>query len=461
LRYRGGVVLRGRAIVDSKKLTQDDFEDPDLIGIVAEALYRALDMFRRTRSAAYDTTRGEYLEFSSAACLQTLSRAFGNGTQNYPKDVNEDPLRYRADFLQMQERALRHAQDLMPPALAIGAPTRLRTLALSVGDVDVLSYFTSKRYRDHHIHVVNVLYTGWVLLSLRLIDGRLLKEHVAEALHWKAELVESAWVFAALLHDHCYPLAFALSNDDRLRALFHHFGNATRKIAEVVRESVSTMLGHNLADVVTHLFVQPKKGEPEGTLLSLLQKYFGPELTAIGSPADYRDILFDHGILSALNMADYASLDRRPERHSFGPESFVFEAARAVLFHNLSSLRRSDGTSVDVKIDFLDNPLGALLVLCDEMQEWGRTHLGPKGYETMIANMSCGPIDNETLDPETLRCTFQYLHAAGKNFHEWNFDLFAQGKCRNLRRIQFTGIPFPKRFQFSVGIHGMSVDLRI
>jgi hypothetical protein len=93
------------------------------------------------------------------------------------------------------------------------------------------------------------------------------------------------------------------------------------------------------------------------------------------------------------------------------------------------------------------------------MQEWSRTSLGPKGYQTLIGQMACGPFDGDRLDSEIMRCEFGYVHTKERGFYGWDFDLFAKGKMRNLGRISFDGIPFPRTFEFSVGIDGMSVAL--
>ncbi len=458
LQRTGGIRIGQRLIKKRGDLEKKDIARSDFVHRIGKALYRALEPLRRARTEAYDETRGDYIEFSASGCLETLTEEFNPPSHSFPTEANEAPLKYREEFLLLQDRALRYAQDGLYETVTGRSVEKACSLAKASVDIDVLSYFTSKRYRDHHIHVLNVLYAGWVLLGLRLIDGTPLKTHVARALKWNEEsAVETAWILTALLHDHCYPVAFALAHTDRMSALSHHYGTAAVKIIDAVNESMGRMLGPRIRTIVGPVFSERGVDHPAERLWGHLQGLFAEEMRTCGAVS--QELAFDHGVLSALNLLDYSSVTERPNNKDLSQDHILFESARSILLHNLTHCVKDDGRIRDVIIKFKDNPLGALLVLCDEMQEWGRTCLGPKGYQTMIGRMVCGPIDNDVLDEDVLRCTFEYTHDAQKEFYQWNFDLFAQGKAKNLRRLSFAGIPFPAKFEFSVGIHGMSIDL--
>ena len=464
LKYTGGIPIGKRKVRCSRDLAAGDIEREELPAIIAERLYGALEPFRRARQLAIEEARGEYMEFTGARCVETLGVELCADHGPVPERVGEEPLKFRDRYMALQDAALELAGKEPPLMSRSQAAAKARTLAAQCYDIDVLSYFTSKRYRDHHIHVVNVMYAGRVLLSLKLVDGVSLKEHVARALNWGGSLdweaaVDAAWTFAALLHDHCYPVGFALANADRLRALSSHFGAAAKAVVEAVNSAVLGMLGSEMRNIVKAILTGGGATVEREGLWALIQGLFAEEMAEAGLEHLCEDVIFDHGVLSAVNLLDYASVDKHREG-SLCAGGVLRESAKAILLHNLPDCRvKARAEPRKVPIEFHSNPLGAILVLCDEMQEWGRTCLGPQGYETMISRMLLGPIGNGCLDQEFMRCVFEYTHLEEKAFYEWNFDRFSQGKARNLGRISFAGIPFPRRFDFAVGINGMSIPL--
>ncbi len=448
-------------IRESHQLTPDDIDHPSFTYAIAEAVHGALEPFRLARTHANNKSRGSYIEFSSARCMEFLRSHYQMPQRAIPDDVGSEPLKYRDLYFELQDAALNETKKHIPTSKN-DVFTKAADLTHESRDIDVLSYFTSKRYRDHHIHVVNVLYAGLVLLQLNMRDGVPLSKHVANTLHWPDMngAVHAAWTYTALLHDHCYPVSFALNHAPRLNAISTHFGTSATSIFDAVENAIGKILGLRLRKIVTPPLGPNDNPVNNNEIWVLLQRYFPAELANKGFGHTSLELLYDHGALSALNLLDTASILYPPTGKAVTQEKILFEAARAILLHNLESATDTiSGNRSAIPLRFTENPLGALLILCDEMQEWGRTCLGPKGYETMISDMLFGPVEGNVLDDESIRCKFEYIHSADKSFYDWNFDVFSHGKAQNLKRLSFSGIPFPKRFEFSVGIQGMSVSL--
>jgi hypothetical protein len=197
------------------------------------------------------------------------------------------------------------------------------------------------RYRDHFFHTLEVCFLGFALLTSRSVRGgstlarRLVKVNHASANvslaqedvgRRELELM-SQWWLASLIHD----TAYGVDIFDGTLKLLGFFSNheEIRRFIENARKAVSEL------------------AKPLQAL--------APEL---GSDHSLRK--GDHGVVAA------ASLDEILSKIGPGTRERCRPAVRAVAFHNTRH------PAVDAGKD----PIAALLILCDTVQEWGRSSLG-------------------------------------------------------------------------------------
>jgi hypothetical protein len=208
-----------------------------------------------------------------------------------------------------------------------------------------------RRYRDHFFHTIEVCLIGqWVLLSRRTDTMPPIVEELAATCRAQADLAISRatdkdaerarwhvpatapdmlanWWVAAIVHDTAYGIDVLQSTLQLLGFFQNHEGmRAFRGNAEQAVKALA------------------------GTLRSL-----APELKE-----DMSLDKGDHGVIAAAHLDSSLAKIGISERRRFAP------AVRAIAFHNT----RVPQVAAD------RDPIAALLVLCDTVQDWGRSQLG-------------------------------------------------------------------------------------
>jgi hypothetical protein len=195
------------------------------------------------------------------------------------------------------------------------------------------------RYREHYRHQKRTYLIGLILvkqLGLKLLNEKQLKQ----------------WYVVACLHDFCY--------------ILQEVENITRQLGDKIANTfpgmkfhleVNSKLGSEylaekqkliLASISGHDVEQKEKKEE-------VDKHYYSLLEAIEDR--------DHGVMSALFVHDMLF------RESSGLSiEEIRDITRAIAFHNNCKHR----CSISAKSD----PLGCLLILCDELQEWKRPVCG-------------------------------------------------------------------------------------
>lgn len=220
-------------------------------------------------------------------------------------------------------------------------------------------YSAGGYYRDHLYHVMDVCLLGELLLRSEIADPpagykvntladlicELSKSHAvvgacpedSDVILESKSLLEN-WYVASLCHDLGYVVERAgrlLEPVGRIRGPgLDEFWTTTEKGLESGQESVSKAARDRLSSSWP-----PCASEEE---------------IAEAGPAD-------HGVVSWLHLQEW--LDRTKQ-----PGGSLAHALTAVLRHNLHSQ----------KVDIYREPLTLLLMLCDQMQEWGRPRVEPK-----------------------------------------------------------------------------------
>jgi hypothetical protein len=206
----------------------------------------------------------------------------------------------------------------------------------SVGRSEVMLY-TLGQYRDHLLHVMNVASLGIVLDWLRLLSDSGKRVLVGRRL--------TDWLLASLWHDSGYTVSAQLK--DYPDALTAAHPTLFESLVARLKATISPFLGSVNRTVAQHV-----------------------RLTT-----DLRS-QFDHGVMSCYFVADM--INKVIPRDVKMRKGKAFEhALSAIAKHNL----------VDETMNFGSEPVAALLVLCDELQDWGRPRWDSDAFASEILHI--------------------------------------------------------------------------
>ena len=197
---------------------------------------------------------------------------------------------------------------------------------------DALLYSMAELYRDHVLHVVDVCLLGYFLLNCKVRGDQSLLALVSQGRCSREALLRN-WFLASLFHDIGYGLEIYYRITDQLAFL-----EAPRLAKAKVR----------IDDCI------------DGALLRFCRKANKAlaREEILSSPVGE---VLDHGIVSYLHVKEL--LEAVPDGASAMDE--LESGLRAIAKHNL--MREA--------ISFEDEPVAFLLVLCDELQDWGRPRI--------------------------------------------------------------------------------------
>jgi len=287
---------------------------------------------------------------------------------------------------------------------------------LSFAKVEPALFLWRKAYRDHLLHAADVCLLGWLLLDAEVPGGGSgsLASHLAPGAGMSVEALYRNWFLAALVHDVGYAM-------DAIRQCVKHVAYLKSKPLEDLRIRLEKALKSVDAEIA-------------GTWLS--------DLGVAGLEG------LDHGVVSYLHLWEVLekAIPDADRRAAFRP------ACDAVRKHHLP-----------VPIDFKNEPVAALLVLCDELQEWERPRVSGRGLATGARDLAAGagspasPSSGEAseslelggLAPRPgvhafrfvgtrLKCVLTYgPPELGKFWPQW----LCLDKCHNLQRLDPRGFP--------------------
>ena len=323
---------------------------------------------------------------------------------------------------------------------------------------EVRTGFAGKIYRDHLNHVLRT-----TILAIHLAEITMLSDI---CLQYTLPSERDKLVVASLFHDAAYPVQEA------------------QEIFQLVRKALGD--GYSVFSFDEHKLSATRSHGLHKLFLRLVSRTKIP----------YRRLLshlyeqINHAAIAALEFLNCCideenqdSIDEEGEFH-INPEAV--DIATAICLHD---------PKIDVKIDFVKNPIAGLLIIADELQDWGRPVSYPDGslktplpeifeFETRplsIENLAPAPSDallEEPVDiielikkgrkfqPSVLKGSFQY---EGPEFPL--LDVIYT-KYRNLQRLTMGDFPleahlsfpfssgiFPYEFPFSSGIYLFAYEL--
>jgi len=273
-----------------------------------------------------------------------------------------------------------HLDVDMPRVLDV--ETALREAILS----DAYLYLTREQYRDHIFHVVDVCLLGLFLLNCRFSEGQTLVALISELGHSDLggrDSVIQNWFMAALFHDIGYSLEAKEQRWKELQRESEEQGPLEGQQQRLMKIDELNIHQRNLAELELrkakygmnfpiHLIYDIEAEQEEVDRLEAELRHWSmrkTDRTTTKQPPMPETVSeetgkLDHGmrsynyvkqILVTLARNDGALL------RNFSP------ALKAIRKHNLMEEKR--------EIIFSNEPISFLLVLCDELQEWGRARV--------------------------------------------------------------------------------------
>jgi hypothetical protein len=285
--------------------------------------------------------------------------------------------------------------------------SRLRLLVEQSRHLDWALFLTNKRYRDHYQHQFNVGALGWFLLQSYVSNDKRLDEKIAEL----------------------YADRYSIPAMRTIGTEFKELKSPLTSIEKALNEVYYTILSPDFGRLAN------MKSSRED-----IQETVKDGLDLIGLPSsietELKEDIYDHGMLSATNLALMFKNNLN---------DILKESAKAIALHS--------NTKIDVK--FEDSPIAFLLILCDEIQEWGRKMIISDKFKPELEHIRIGPfLDEEGKRKfnKSLKVKFEYGDAKVLKDTNWNYELFNKSKLENFKRLKFTRMINPQKIEFEVRI---------
>jgi hypothetical protein len=258
---------------------------------------------------------------------------------------------------------------------------------------------------------------GLFLFEIHVTENKKLKEYIGDQYGFSEDDAVRTWLIASLLHDHAYPISYMF----RVAPLIYRFRNdrnlseyeePLRKLKLALESSYLKLFSPDLDRVYSRFSIGDDDPEELRKLaLNAFRKIGAPERQDAYEKGDP----FDHGVLAAVNISSRlkkASIDK-----------VIRNSLNAIALHNSNE-----------PIKFGEDPIAFLLVLCDELQEWGREiALFPE----ILIETSCTRIgfrleeQNKLSFAEKLHVSFRFVTEVVQNKKiGFNLDSFMDKKNR-------------------------------
>ena len=304
-------------------------------------------------------------------------------------------------------------------------------------EFEVLLYYMNVRkfYRDHTAHSLRVAVLGDFLLTREGASGGIescLRDH----LDFTKEEVKTTWWFTGLLHDIGYPLEKLSTsvNWSLVNEILRCYPGMGIEVSPLRLHIGSQALG-NQAYLPILMKGFPKEWH------TWIETGFGIEdppaestVYPAGKPAqrlyDPKKPKMDHGVIAGLTLLHSLGPPERVKKEL--PEDRpIIEAARAIALHNYARHLK--------EISFHNHPLLFLLVLADELQEWGRPIpvASEEGFFTTNLEKTT-LLDSILLDQSQESWDIPYIDAAAKKLIRFDFDRLSNDKQQALRGLDCT-----------------------
>ena len=316
----------------------------------------------------------------------------------------------------------------------------------SLKNIEALLFWLKEpgqNYREHLVHAIKVF-----LLGSRII-GEFYKDEQTKDLFQKLmglnkQQVQLSWLLASTFHDISVPIQYV---GPFLKTYFKQFLHSD---ISVIQERV------NLADVIVRdelyfQFLESLQNLYYTSVKSKRQQFptYRKKNSRFGHALEFmkfEDRFFnqivqqefvnygDHGVAGALTMFGYLmNKDKGPKhvrdktKNNSYASKVLLSAALPIMLHNLIFSKvvtgyRKGKKSFPHAIDFYEYPLCFLLILCDNLQDWGRPEqkrqeeIRPVGFITKFDSKWTKPNKNSVLE---ITANIEYRYPKDKNREEW------------------------------------------
>ncbi len=211
----------------------------------------------------------------------------------------------------------------------------------------VISEMGGKFYRDHINHVLRVM---------------LLSNHLSEEIYAVADIrrlfgiskeefetkIRIPLVLSSLYHDLAYPISEISKMPKYLKTILHGCYGVKVDIPKF-----------------------PKARIKKAALSSMCRSFFRPNSQSsarLESEFEKAVSEHQHGILAALDFLKFFQEDMGKNQEF---DDLIFIAAQAMALHDAFMSKENPEQDVGI-IPFVEYPVAFLLILCDELQDWGR-----------------------------------------------------------------------------------------
>lgn len=303
------------------------------------------------------------------------------------------------------------------------------------------------KQRDHFIHSVNTFLLGISIYisnsKYQIIfnewmqhDGKYIDHYTT-----KHEEFLYRWGIASLFHDIAYPIEISYN---QLKSYLNFIstkcgltGNSLDASVFISNTDVFNLLPKmNPKDEFKNEFFEkyPHFKDYETNSLSLIameiSESFGIEFKKINNEMfEYVNRMsdnkfVDHGYYSALIVLRW--FYHLVDTQEWNPVYFYFpivNSATSIILHNYYRHGLMKEPFYLPQLNAKNHPLSYLLIMCDELQDWGRMPYGLKDKERVY------PIDIEiNLSNEGLNLCYQYIEK------DWDGEAFAENKFTAIKK---------------------------
>ncbi len=199
-----------------------------------------------------------------------------------------------------------------------------------------LLYFLKINYRDHLFHMIDICFLGFFLLDSKVNNNRKLKDLILEKTSFNHAKLLRNWFVAALFHDIGYILS-----------LYDYVQKEVGFINSPEIDKVKTSLATIQCSETTTL---------NRTFSQKLEEY-NVDIKEISNLST-----LDHGVISASHTMNIITKEYSDEEQLTSKIEEYLPAISAIAHHNLSY----------TELSIEKQPIGVLLTLFDELQEWER-----------------------------------------------------------------------------------------
>ena len=385
---------------------------------------------------------GGYISNIASNIQSKISQQIKDSFSNIPEFVGSE---IDIDFITGKRKSLSSALYDVAKERGINSEGILY-LIKSLPDMESFLYSTSagKFYRDHTEHQLRVAVLGDFLLEQDLGAGNFLN-HIADLTELDKNFIkDKLWWVMGLLHDIGYPLQ-----------------KMTKSINYALLNQILKCYPSLNLDVVPFEITLSTQDKNQMKYLEILEYGLSKEakeLIHIGAGVNFKEIPIpkietftsssnghseflyespielDHGIIGALSILKSLGSPSEILENKDEFDGYI-KAAQAIALHNFKNKLP--------EYIFDNNPLAFLLVLIDEMQEWGRPvplQIRDSYFTTELKKITL--LDEVLLTIDNVEWLMAYKKMDAKKITNFQFHYFCNAKREAFNRLE-KGNEFP------------------